>query len=62
MAADRAGAARREPGRGWARVPRGALLLGLGLALLGPPGAAAQGKKVKIGVLKLSNPVFSELR
>ena len=60
MAADRSSAAPRESGRGRARAARRALLVALALVLLGPLGAAAQGKKVKIGVLKLSSsaPIF----
>jgi len=60
MAADRSSAAPRESRRGRARAARRALLVALALVLLGPLGAAAQGKKVKIGVLKLSSsaPIF----
>jgi NitT/TauT family transport system substrate-binding protein len=60
MAADRSSAAPRKSGRGPARAARRALLVALALVLLGPLGAAAQGKKVKIGVLKLSSsaPIF----
>ena len=60
MAADGPSAARSASGRGRARAVRRALIVALALMILGPIGAAAQGKKVKIGVLKLSSsaPIF----
>jgi ABC-type nitrate/sulfonate/bicarbonate transport system substrate-binding protein len=57
MPADAAGG--RRPGARRGR-PRGRLLVALALLLLGPPASAADGKTVKVGVLKLSSsaPIF----